>query len=231
LIVSLAVVCLSGGLDSCVTLATALREHDEIAALHFSYGQRTQEREHRAFEEICQHYKVQRRLHAKQPALAQIGGSALTDSALEIPGDAPESAPAPKEDEVPITYVPFRNGQILALACAWAETLRARAVYLGAVEEDSSGYPDCREAFFTAFASAVEAGTRPDTHIQIATPLLHLRKGEIVKRGLQLGAPLHLSWSCYSNSRKACGRCESCRLRLKGFAEADAVDPIPYETR
>ena len=226
---SLAVVCLSGGLDSCVSLATAMKEHDEIAALHFSYGQRTQEREHRAFEEICQHYGIDRRLHAKQPALAKMGGSALTDRTLEIPRSLPGEELTPNEGEVPITYVPFRNGQILALACAWAETLRARAVYLGAVEEDSSGYPDCREEFFSAFATAVEAGTRPGTHIQIVTPLLHLRKGEIVKRGLELAAPLHLSWSCYSDSRKACGRCESCLLRLKGFAEAGAVDPIAYE--
>jgi 7-cyano-7-deazaguanine synthase len=226
---SIAVVCLSGGLDSCVTLATALKQHDEIAALHFSYGQRTEKRERRAFEEICDHYRIARRLRAKQPALQEIGGSALTDRQLQIP--QPSSSTSSESGEVPITYVPFRNGQILALACAWAETLSADAVYLGAVEEDSSGYPDCREEFFEAFFKAVEVGTRPRTHIAIATPLLHLRKGEIVAKGLELGAPLQLSWSCYEASERACGRCESCALRLKGFTEAGAVDPIPYVER
>ena len=225
---SIAVVCLSGGLDSCVTLATALKQHDEIAALHFSDGQRTEKRERRAFEEICDHYRIARRLRAKQPALREIGGSALTDKELQIPRQASSTDAGSESPEVPITYVPFRNGQILALACAWAETLSADAVYLGAVEEDSSGYPDCREEFFEAFAKAVETGTRPRTHIAIATPLLHLRKGEIVTKGLALAAPLQLSWSCYESSERACGQCESCALRLKGFEEAGAVDPIPY---
>ncbi len=219
---ALAVVCLSGGLDSCVTLAEALTRHREVAALHLSYGQRTEERERRAFEEICDHYGITRRLRATQPALGAIGGSALTDPSLEVP-DASAGSSA-----IPVTYVPFRNAQILALGCAWAEAIGAEAVYLGAVEEDSSGYPDCREDFFSAFQRVVDEGTRPETRIEIRTPLLHRTKGEIVRRGLELAAPLHLSWSCYSESEEACGVCESCRLRLKGFAEAGAVDPIPY---
>ena len=153
----------------------------------------------------------------------------MTDKELQIPSQSASLDAPSGTGEVPITYVPFRNGQILALACAWAETLSADAVYLGAVEEDSSGYPDCREEFFEAFAKAVETGTRPRTHIAIATPLLHLRKGEIVAKGLELQAPLQLSWSCYEASERACGRCESCALRLKGFEEAGAVDPIPYQ--
>ncbi len=225
-----AVVCLSGGLDSCVTLAEALTRHEEVAALHFGYGQRTEARERRAFEEICDHYGIERRLRAAQPALGAIGDSALTDPGIAVPTGGDTAAGAPAGREVPVTYVPFRNAQILALACAWAETLGAGAVYLGAVEEDSSGYPDCREDFFRAFQKAVEEGTRPQTRIEIVTPLLHLGKGEIVRRGQALQAPLHLSWSCYTQSEEACGECESCRLRLKGFAEAGATDPITYRS-
>ena len=246
---SVAVVCLSGGLDSCVTLAEAMGEFDELAALHLSYGQRTEERERQAFEAICDHYGIERRLRAAQPALVEVGASALTDPSIEVPTEelgAPLAEPGVSAEElgaplaepgvsaaeprraVPITYVPFRNGQILAVACAWAEALDAHAVFLGAVEEDSSGYPDCRESFFAAFERAVDEGTRPETRIKLRTPLLHLRKGEIVKRGLELEAPLHLSWSCYTGSDLACGRCESCRLRLRGFAEAGTVDPISY---
>lgn len=216
-----AVVCLSGGLDSCVTLAEALREADEVVTVHLSYGQRTQERERQAFEAICDHYKIQRRLRVAQPALIEVGASALTDPELEIPTED-------TGEGVPITYVPFRNGQILSLACAWAEAVEAGAVYLGAVEEDSSGYPDCRQSFFEAFEHAVDQGTRPETQIRLLTPLLHLSKSQIVKRGLELEAPLQLSWSCYSRADRACGVCESCRLRLRGFAQAGETDPIPY---
>jgi len=220
---SSAIVCLSGGLDSCVTLAEALGQH-EVHALHLQYGQRTAARERRAFEEICDHYGIdgaERRLVAEQPALGEIGGSALTDTAIPVPRT--ESV-----DEIPITYVPFRNAQILSLACSWAEAVGANAVYVGAVEADSSGYPDCREEFFRAFERAVALGTRPSTEISIVTPLLHLSKTEIVTRGLELAAPLSLSWSCYERDDRACGRCESCRLRLAGFAGAAASDPIPY---
>lgn len=216
-----AVVCLSGGLDSCVTLAQARRHHARVGALHMIYGQRTAERELRAFEEICDHFHIARRMITRQPALQEMGTSALTDLSLEIPTGEPGRG-------VPITYVPFRNGQILAVACAWAEATGAGTVYLGAVEEDSSGYPDCREAFFRAFERAVDTGTRPETHIEICTPVLHLNKAGIVRRGLELQAPLHLTWSCYQNSERACGKCESCQLRLRGFAGAQVADPIDY---
>lgn len=216
-----AVVCLSGGLDSCVTLAEARREFDTVAALHVTYGQRTQDRERRAFEAICDHYALTDRLVAAQPALGGIGGSALTDASREVAHGEPG-------DGIPDTYVPFRNAQILALAVAWAEVLEASAVYLGAVQEDSSGYPDCREAFFDAFSRAVEEGTRPATRIAIRTPLLHSSKADIVRRGLALDAPLHLSWSCYTGDAVACGDCESCFLRRRGFAAAGVEDPIPY---
>lgn len=216
-----AVVCLSGGLDSCVTLYEAREREDDVAALHFSYGQRTSARELRAFGEICDHAGVSERLVVKQPALHAIGGSALTDDSIDVPTDD-------SGEGIPITYVPFRNGQILAVACAWAEALDFDAVYIGAVEEDSSGYPDCRAAFFEAFARAVEEGTRPDTRIRIETPVLERDKAGIVVRGLALAAPLELTWSCYQAEDAACGVCESCRLRLRGFARAGSVDPIPY---
>lgn len=220
-----AVVCASGGLDSCVTLADAVHVHGDdpsrVAALHMSYGQRTAARERRAFDAICDHFGVRRRLVVTQPALVEIGGSALTDRKLDVPLDT-------KSEGVPITYVPFRNGQILALAVAWAEALGAREVYLGAVEEDSSGYPDCRLAFFEAFERAADIGTRPETSIRIATPVLALDKAQIVRKGMAMGAPLHLTWSCYQLEDRACGACESCRLRLRGFERAGVVDPIPY---
>jgi 7-cyano-7-deazaguanine synthase len=186
-----------------------------------NYGQRTQARELRAFEEICDALDIEHRLVAEQPALGQVGGSALTDRNLEIPTRA-------SGDEIPITYVPFRNAQILALATAWAEAVGAGSVWLGAVEEDGAGYPDCREAFFKAFATLIDCGTRPETQIAIRTPLLHLSKAEIVTLGLKLKAPLHLSWSCYAEEAAACGRCESCRLRLRAFDQAGVQDPIHY---
>jgi 7-cyano-7-deazaguanine synthase len=216
-----AVVCLSGGLDSCVTLAEALTRHSRVGALHLVYGQRTAARERRAFEEICDHYDIEERLIAEQPALHAMGRSALTDSSIEVPTGEPGEG-------VPITYVPFRNGQILAVACAWAEATGAVEVYLGAVQEDSSGYPDCREEFFESFERAVDAGTRPETKIELCTPVLHLDKADIVRRGEELGAPLHLSWSCYQSSDVACGECESCHLRRSGFRRAGREDPISY---
>ena len=218
-----AVVCLSGGMDSCVSLAEAL-QRGSVAALHSSYGQRTAARELRAFHAICDHYRIELRLCATQSALGRIGASALTDSTLEVPTELSQSA-------IPITYVPFRNAQILALAVAWAEALGAHAVVLGAVQEDGSGYPDCRQEFFEAFQLTVDCGTRPEARIRIQTPLLHLSKADIVHRALTLRAPLELTWSCYQEQELACGVCESCRLRLRGFAGAGVSDPIAYRDR
>ncbi len=226
---ALAVVLASGGMDSCVTVALAAQDHD-LALLHVNYGQRTEERELRAFQEIADHYRAERRLAVSIEHLKIIGGSALTDAAIPVPEvAAPHSALANPQSAIPITYVPFRNAHLLAIATSWAEVIGARKIYIGAVEEDSSGYPDCREVFYQAFNRVIEAGTRPETRIEIVTPLIHMQKGEIVKKGLELGAPLHLTWSCYQGSEKACGRCESCLLRLKGFREAGVKDPIAYE--
>jgi len=218
----IAVVLLSGGLDSCVCLAEAARDY-EPAALHLNYGQRTEARELRAFTGICDHYGVARRLVADVSHLNQIGGTSLIDAAMEVETGLPENG-----DAVPSTYVPFRNANILAVGVSWAEVLGARAVFLGAVEEDSSGYPDCSEKFIRAFAAAIDAGTKPETRIELRTPLIHLDKAAIVRRGTELDAPLHLTWSCYVNEDAACGECESCRLRLRGFEQAGVGDPIPY---
>jgi len=220
----LAVVVASGGMDSCVSAAIARREY-ELALFHLNYGQRTEARELRAFREQAKFYGVKYILEVDAGHFRQIGGSALTDPALAVP-DAQNLGKG-----VPVTYVPFRNANILAMAVSWAEVIGAVRVFIGAVEEDSSGYPDCRESFIDAFNGAIREGTRPNSGIRVEAPLLHLNKGEIVRRGLELGAPLHLSWSCYQGEEAACGTCESCILRLRGFAAAGATDPIPYRTR
>lgn len=216
-------ICLvSGGMDSCVTAAVARAQGLETAFLHVSYGQRTAKRERRAFEEIADHYQVSQRLVADIEYLRRIGGSALTDPAIPLPqGQLDRSG-------IPVSYVPFRNANLLSIAASWAEVLKARFIYMGAVEEDSSGYPDCRASFFNAFNALLEEGTRPETRLQIVTPLIQMHKGEIVKKGLQLKAPLHLTWSCYQAEERACGRCDSCLLRLRGFEAAGVPDPIPY---
>jgi 7-cyano-7-deazaguanine synthase len=218
-----AVVLLSGGLDSCVCLAGTLQDR-EAAVLHLDYGQRTQARERRAFEAIADHYGIARRLAVDVSHLRAIGGSSLIDAAMPVEEGLPAAGGG-----VPSTYVPFRNGNLLAIAASWAEVIGAQALVIGAVQEDGSGYPDCTEAFYRAFAAAIDAGTRPQTRLEILTPLIRLDKAAIVRRGLELGAPLHLTWSCYVSQERACGRCESCRLRLRGFARAGATDPIPYE--
>ncbi|MCO6466147.1 MAG: 7-cyano-7-deazaguanine synthase QueC [Bradyrhizobiaceae bacterium] len=231
----LSVVLLSGGMDSCVTLAQAIADGTEPAALHVNYGQRTQDRELRAFNEICDHYRIERRLVVDISHLAQIGGSALTDTTISVPQADPQADPQAIDhtatkppSTVPVTYVPFRNANILAIATSWAEVLHAESVYIGAVEEDSSGYPDCRDAFFRAFQQVIETGTDTGKHIQIRTPVITLSKKEIVELGSQLEAPLHLTWSCYQAQDLACGVCDSCTLRLRGFAAARMVDPIAY---
>jgi 7-cyano-7-deazaguanine synthase len=220
-----AVVLLSGGMDSCVCAALAARDYD-VAAVHVSYGQRTEQREQRAFSAICDRLGIQDRLLVRNPALAVIGGSALTDPAIAVPESHAPGVDI-SEHDVPITYVPFRNAHFLSVAVSWAEVLGATRIYIGAVEQDSSGYPDCRPAYYQAFNQVIKLGTK-DGQIEIVTPLIQLRKAEIVSLGLELGAPLDLTWSCYSREDRACGVCDSCRLRLRAFHEAGSDDPIPY---
>ncbi len=222
----------SGGMDSCVTAAIARTTHT-LAFLHVSYGQRTERRERQAFEALADFYGVGERLVVRFDHLAQIGGSALTDPRIPVPEDGaallrpPQAEPA-AASRIPVTYVPFRNAHLLAVAVSWAEVIGATAVCIGAVAEDSSGYPDCRPAFYHAFQQAVRAGTKPETRIILLTPVIALRKSEIVRRGLELGAPLHLTWSCYQEEEVACGVCDSCRLRRRAFAEAGVRDPLTY---
>ena len=219
------VVLLSGGLDSCVTTAIAAQQHAQLALLHLNYGQRTQARELQAFFDIAAHYAVdaQHQLIVELPSIAKVGGSSLLHDGPEVPDADLDS------NEIPSTYVPFRNGQILAIAAGWAEVIEASAIYVGAVEEDSSGYPDCRQSFFAAFAEAIKQGTKPGFAPTIETPLIDMSKADIVRRGIKLKAPLDKSWSCYSDEDLACGQCESCLLRLRGFAQAGITDPILYK--
>ncbi|MDP8215131.1 MAG: 7-cyano-7-deazaguanine synthase QueC [Candidatus Euphemobacter frigidus] len=221
-----AVCLMSGGLDSCVTAAMAARRY-ELALLHLNYGQLTEARELRAFFDLADYFKVpkHRRLVVELDHLKKIGGSTLTDPGFRGPDNDLARV------GVPPTYVPFRNANILALGVSWAEVIGAGKIFIGAMEEDSSGYPDCREEFFRAFNRVIETGTRPETRIVIETPIIHLSKAEVVKWGMENGAPLYLTWSCYtSNGPKACGVCESCALRLRGFRQAGYQDPVPYRT-
>jgi len=217
----LAVVLASGGMDSCVTAAVAARER-ELAMLHISYGQRTENRELKAFNDVADFFKAERRMTASIAHLARIGGSSLTDSRIEVSQADPDSK------EIPTSYVPFRNAHLLSIATSWAEVIGADRIYIGAVAEDSSGYPDCRPEYYQAFQRAIDLGTKPETKIEIVTPVIRLSKSEIVKLGAELGAPLELSWSCYKREDLACGECDSCALRLRGFREAGLRDPIPY---
>jgi len=218
----LAVCLVSGGMDSCVTAAIAREENDELAFLHVSYGQRTENRERKAFEALADHFDVKLRLVISLEHLARIGGSSLTDDAI------PVSAANLSSSGIPSSYVPFRNAHLLAAAASWAEVIKATSIYIGAVAEDSSGYPDCRPEFYEAFQNVIDLGTKPETHIAIETPVIAMRKSEIVRTGLRSGAPLHLTWSCYKESELACGNCDSCALRLRAFREAGVTDPIPY---
>ena len=223
-----AVVLLSGGMDSCVSAAIAQERHGagNVAALHASYGQRTEARERRAFTEVADFYEIRERLVAQLDHFRAIGGSALTDRKIAVPEDE-LGLPGPN-GEIPVTYVPFRNAHFLSVAVSWAEAIGAEAVYIGAVAEDSSGYPDCRPEYYRAFQELVRVGTRPETKIEIVTPVITLKKSEIIRRGVELGAPLHLTWSCYQSEDAACGACDSCLLRLRAFAEAGVRDPIAY---
>jgi len=220
---SRAVVLLSGGMDSCVCAALAARDH-AAAAVHVSYGQRTEERERKSFLAICERLNIHDKLIVRNEALRAVGGSALTDSTIAVPRAEAIGQGAP------VTYVPFRNAHFLAVAVSWAEVLGAEKVYIGAVEPDSSGYPDCRPAYYDAFNQVVKAGTK-EGRIKIVTPLIAMRKAEIVRLGLELGTPFDLTWSCYSRDDLACGVCDSCALRLRAFAAAGLKDPIPYAAR
>lgn len=220
----LAIVLMSGGLDSAVTTGIAAQNY-ELAALHLNYGQRTLERELKSFNDLCDHYKIDKRLIVDIKHLAQIGGSSLTDKKLAVSKANLES------EETPSSYVPFRNANFLAIATSWAEVVGANKIFVGAVDEDSSGYPDCRRKFFDVFEQAIDAGTKPSTKIKIVTPIIAMKKSEIVQKGVELGVPFELTWSCYQSNDKACGVCDSCAFRLRGFQEMNVEDPIQYETR
>jgi 7-cyano-7-deazaguanine synthase len=219
-----AVIALSGGMDSCVTAAIANMDY-KLAFAHINYGQRTEKRELKSFNDIADHYRVKDKLIIDYAHLANIGGSSLTDKNIKV------SKADLENKSIPSSYVPFRNANILSACVSWAEVLNASAVFIGAVYEDSSGYPDCRPDFFTSYEKMVELGTKPETNIKIITPIIFLSKSEIVKKGVELDAPLHLTWSCYQNEDEACGVCDSCALRLRGFQQAGFEDPIKYKIR
>jgi 7-cyano-7-deazaguanine synthase len=219
---SLAICLVSGGMDSCVTAAIARKENDRLAFLHVSYGQLTEERERRAFSQLADHYHVEQRLAVSIEHLGRIGGSSLTDRRI------PVAVANLGSTGIPTSYVPFRNGHFLSIATSWAEVIGARRIYVGAVAEDSSGYPDCRPEFYNAFQCAIDSGTKPETTIEIRTPVIAMKKAEIISEGEKLGAPFELTWSCYRDSERACGECDSCALRLRAFREAGIKDPIAY---
>ena len=218
------VVALSGGMDSAVCAALAVRDFgtEAVAALHISYGQRTEAREQQSFQAICERLHIRNRLVVRTLFFRAIGGSALTDQGIAVPVSGPEIGV-----QIPVTYVPFRNAHFLSAAVSWAEVLGAERIYIGAVQQDSSGYPDCRPEYYQAFNEVIRAGTK-EGKIRIETPLIAMRKFEIVTLGLELRAPFDLTWSCYSREDQACGSCDSCVLRLRAFAGAGARDPIPY---
>jgi 7-cyano-7-deazaguanine synthase len=219
-----AVVLLSGGLDSTVTLAAALDDGMDVTALSFRYGQR-HTKELDSADAVCKHYKIR---HVVIDIDLSSFRSALTDDGIDVPSDRKGELDA----EIPVTYVPARNIIFLSVAAGVCESVGAEAIYIGANAVDYSGYPDCRPEFFDSFREMLAAGTKAGAEgraIEIRTPILRLSKGDIVRKGKELNAPLHLTWSCYKGGGKACGRCDSCRLRLKGFREARYTDEITYE--
>jgi 7-cyano-7-deazaguanine synthase len=227
-----AVVLLSGGMDSCVCAAIAREHHGaaSVALLHAMYGQRTEKRERQAFEEIADFYGVRERLVVKLDHFRAIGGSALTDKMIKVPENE-LGATGPGASAIPVTYVPFRNAHFLSVGVSWAEAIGAGAIYIGAVAEDSSGYPDCRPEYYRVFQELIRVGTRPETEIEMITPVIGMKKSAIIRRGRELDAPLHLTWSCYQDEELACGKCDSCMLRLRAFADAGTADPIAYQER
>jgi len=218
------VVLLSGGMDSCVCLGIAIENSSEVAALHLNYGHRTEEKELNSFNEICNHYNIKKRLVVNVNHLSEIGGSSLTDENMQVELADLDST------EIPTSYVPFRNANILSIATSWTEVLNFDSIYIGAVSEDSAGYPDCRKEFYEAFEKAIDLGTKPSTKIKIYTPIIDMSKKEIVEKGLEINSPLNLTWSCYSSNSEACGVCDSCVRRLRGFEEAGSKDLIVYST-
>ena len=215
-----AIVLLSGGLDSCVVASIAQKEF-QICLLHVNYGQRTVTREEQSFKDIAEYFMIKDILKVDIGYLQKIGGSSLTDNEIPIPDKS-------SDDKIPTSYVPFRNANLLSIATSWAEVIGASKIFIGAMEEDSCGYPDCKEQFFNSFNKTIKEGTKPDTHIEIETPILHKTKAEVVQLGIELKAPLNLTWSCYQNEEKACGVCESCKLRITAFRQAGYPDTIPY---
>ncbi len=220
-----AIIALSGGMDSCVTTAIAELEYDELYALHANYGQRTLKRELQAFNEVANYFGIKEKLTVDFTHLTQIGGSSLTDKNIEV------SKADLSNKDIPTSYVPFRNANILSACVSWAEVINAEAIFIGAVYEDSSGYPDCRPEFYKAFEKVIDIGTKPSTKIKIVTPVIYLSKDEIVKKGIELNAPFHLTWSCYQDEKTACGVCDSCALRLRAFKKAGIEDPIAYKEK
>jgi len=217
-----AIVLISGGMDSAVCAGLAKEQGYEIFGLHINYGQRTEKRELKAFNDICDYYNAKDRLVVDISHLVAIGGSSLTDKNMLVSKANLESK------EIPSSYVPFRNANILAIATSWAEVISAKAIFIGAMEEDSSGYPDCRKVFFQAFQETINTGTKPETQITIETPIIDISKKDIIIKGRKIGVPFDLSWSCYQNEEEACGECDSCALRLRGFSQANIEDPIKY---
>jgi len=215
-----AVVMISGGMDSAVVAAIAINSGFEVAAIHLNYGQRTEQKELKAFNDICEYYSIIEKLIVDVSYLEKIGGSSLTDKSMEVPKADLDSK------EIPTSYVPFRNGNILAIAASWAEVIGAKYLFIGAMQLDSSGYPDCRREFFDAFEKAINLGTKPETQISIETPIINFSKRDIVESGITLGVPFHLTWSCYSQEDVPCGVCDSCALRQRGFDQAGIQDPL-----
>lgn len=221
----IAVVLLSGGMDSAVCAAIAKQNGLEIAALHLNYGQRTENKELQCFNNLCLHFQVKHKLIVDVSHLSKIGGSSLTDTKIDVPKANLDSK------EIPITYVPFRNANILAIGVSWAEVIKAKYIYIGAMEQDSSGYPDCRQAFFDSYNQMIKLGTKPDTNIEIITPIMNNTKEDIVRIGTKLNVPFQYTWSCYQNNDIACGECDSCALRLRGFNKMGIIDPIQYHQK
>ena len=220
-----AVLLVSGGMDSLVVTAMAHHQGFELAAMHVNYGQRTWQKELDSFRRICAHYGIERKLEVEAGFFGAIGGSSLTDQEIPVgPADLQGTT-------IPTSYVPFRNACFLSMAVSWAEVIGANRIFIGAVEEDSSGYPDCRKVFYDAFNRVIDLGTRPETEIEILTPLIAMSKAEIVAKGMELNAPFDCSWSCYKSEGRACGVCDSCARRLRAFEMAGIRDPVEYDVR